>query len=292
MPRDSAMKKKISNISVRKKLIIVILMLSLMGAGYYVYKRYYDIAKNEILVIYGNVDIRDVDLGFRVFGRIAKLNYEEGDRVKEGDIVAVLDKGPYSDDVALNKAQLSVAKANLVKEEKLYKRSLELIKIGAISQTDLDNTTSSHDQAKANVQAAEAQLEKAKTSYNDTEIHAPNNGIILTRVREPGAVVAQGSTVYTLMLDQPLWIRTYVDEPALGWIYPGQKAIVTTDSGGSYEGQIGFISPQAEFTPKTVETTQLRTDLVYRLRVIIDKPDERLRQGMPVTVTFSKKHQK
>jgi HlyD family secretion protein len=63
---------------------------------------------------------------------------------------------------------------------------------------------------------------------------------------------------------------------------------VTTDSGGKYEGQIGYISPQAEFTPKNVETLQLRTDLVYRLRVIIDQPDAGLRQGMPVTVVLKK----
>jgi HlyD family secretion protein len=86
-----------------------------------------------------------------------------------------------------------------------------------------------------------------------------------------------------------VWVRTYVDEPDLGQVYPGQKATVRTDSGGVYKGQVGFISPQAEFTPKTVETTELRTDLVYRLRVIVADPDEGLRQGMPVTVILEKR---
>jgi len=81
-------------------------------------------------------------------------------------------------------------------------------------------------------------------------------------------------------------VRTYVDEPNLGNVHPGLAATVTTDSGGRYTGQVGFISPQAEFTPKNVETRQLRTDLVYRLRVIVDNPDQGLREGMPVTVTF------
>jgi HlyD family secretion protein len=77
-----------------------------------------------------------------------------------------------------------------------------------------------------------------------------------------------------------------VPEPELGLIHPGQPALVVTDSRPDrpYEGQIGFISPVAEFTPKSVETPELRTDLVYRLRVVVDDPDPGLRQGMPVTV--------
>ena len=112
--------------------------------------------------------------------------------------------------------------------------------------------------------------------------------MILTRIQEPGAIVAEGAPVYTLSLTAPVWVRTYVAEPDLGRIHPGMPAAVTTDSAPDkvYAGQIGFISPVAEFTPKTVETTSLRTDLVYRLRVIVDNPDNGLRQGMPVTVTL------
>jgi HlyD family secretion protein len=271
-----------------KKILVIPLLLLVVGSIYFVNNLYQEKIKNESLTLYGNVDIRDVNLGFRVFGRIEQLNYEEGDRVKKGDVLAVLNKVPYEEDIAVSKAQLEQAKAKLTNAEKLYERSLKLTKVGAVSQTDLDNALSARDQAIANVEVAKAQLEKSVTNHQDTEIRAPNDGIILVRVREPGAVVAQGSTVYTLMQDRPLWIRTYVDEPALGWVYPGQKALVTTDSGGKYEGQVGFISPQAEFTPKTVETPQLRTDLVYRLRVIVDTPDQALRQGMPVTVVLKK----
>lgn len=276
----------------KKIIIIALIIFGVVGSVYYYIKEHNDDANSETLTIYGNVDIRDVNLGFRVFGRIVKLNYEEGDRVKEGDVLALLDKVPYEADLALSKAQLTLAKANLTNQEKLHKRSVEQFQIGAVSKTDLDNALSARDQARANVQAAKAQLEKSIISLQDTEICAPNSGLILTRAREPGAVVSQGNTVYTLMLDHPIWIRTYVHESNLGWIYPGQKATVLTDSGGKYEGWIGFISPQAEFTPKNVETTQLRTDLVYRLRVIIDKTDTGLRQGMPVTVVLQKELQK
>jgi HlyD family secretion protein len=107
---------------------------------------------------------------------------------------------------------------------------------------------------------------------------------VLTRAVEPGAIVAAGNPVYTLSLESPVWVRTYIDEPDLGNVHPGMKAVVVTDSGGRYEGHVGFISPEAEFTPKSVQTTDLRTALVYRLRVVVDAPDTGLRRGMPVTV--------
>jgi HlyD family secretion protein len=110
--------------------------------------------------------------------------------------------------------------------------------------------------------------------------------VVITRALEPGAIVSAGLTAYSISLNEPIWARTYIDEPELGRIYPGMKALVFTDANPDkpYNGQIGFISSVAEFTPKEVQTRELRTDLVFRLRVVIEKPDRYLRQGMPVTV--------
>jgi HlyD family secretion protein len=109
---------------------------------------------------------------------------------------------------------------------------------------------------------------------------------VLTRVREPGAIVAAGEPIVNLSLSSPVWVRAYIEEPDLGRIQAGMKATVSTDAGRRYNGQIGFISPVAEFTPKAVETKSLRTSLVYRIRVIVDTPDDGLKQGMPVTVNL------
>lgn len=270
-----------------KKRALLLLLLAL--AGFFIYQ-YLEMdqarekSANENLILYGNVDIRDVALGFRVSGRILEARFEEGDRVKAGDVVAVLDKQPYADDIALYSSQLEVARVARRKAEMPFQRRDHLTKIGAISAEERDDAEAARDEAQAQVLSAEARLQKAVTNLQDTEILAPSDGIMLTRVREPGAVVAAGEAVYTLALDSPVWIRAYIDEPNLGRIYPGQRARVKTDSQREYKGHIGFISPQSEFTPKTVETTQLRTDLVYRLRVIVDNPDKSLRQGMPVTV--------
>lgn len=273
----------------KKKLALLLLALALAGGGYWLYRQERLLRQpSDCIVLFGNVDIRDVLLGFRVGGRIAEIRYEEGDRVEEGDLLAVLDKQPFVDNVNLYAAQIEEAKITRRKVEKPFLRRAALTGIGAVSTEERDDAEATRDEAEAQVNTAEARLQQAETQLRDTDLFAPSNGIILTRAQEPGAIVEAGRTVYSLALDTPVWIRTYIDEPNLGNIHPGQRALVSTDSGGGYEGQIGFISPQAEFTPKNVETARLRTDLVYRLRVIVDNPDKGLRQGMPVTVRVMK----
>lgn len=266
-------------------------LVSALGAIAFVICMYLVIVyvqSRNTITTYGNVDVRAVTLGFRVFGRIKTLNYEEGDKVSAGDVLAILEKDQFEEEVNVCQAELAQAVAALHNAELLYDRRQKLLKDDFVSQGEFDDASSARDEAQARLEAAKSKLEKAKTNLGDTEIKAPNSGIILTRIREPGSIVDVGGAVYTLALNNPVWIRTYIDEPNLGNIYQGQKATVITDSGDSYEGQIGFISPQAEFTPKNVETTQLRTSLVYRLRVIIDNPNNGLRQGMPVTVKIAK----
>ena len=140
------------------------------------------------------------------------------------------------------------------------------------------------------VEAARAELARATTNLQDTELFAPQDGVVLTRVHEIGAVVQGGQTVYTVTLNNPVWIRAYVTQPNLGNIRPGQEVLLSIDAtpDKTYRGRIGFISPTAEFTPKTVETKEVRNDLVFRFRVIADDPDNVMRQGMPVTVTLRK----
>jgi HlyD family secretion protein len=141
-------------------------------------------------------------------------------------------------------------------------------------------------QAKADVTRAEASLASAALRVEDTVLKAPSDGVVLTRAQEPGAILQIGTTVLTVSLQKPVWVRAYIEEPDLGRIHPGMNVQVYSDSnpGKPYQGKIGYISPRAEFTPKNVETTELRTSLVYRLRVVVENPDEGLRQGMPVTV--------
>jgi HlyD family secretion protein len=104
-------------------------------------------------------------------------------------------------------------------------------------------------------------------------------------VREPGSMLAQGAPVYTLSLRDPIYVRAYVAEPDFGKVPPGTEVTVTSDSSDrAYRGRVGFVSSRAEFTPRAVQTPELRTDLVYRLRIVVEDADDALLQGMPVTV--------
>lgn len=263
-----------------------ILILAIVLIGYYFYQYEKNHENRDYLILYGNVDVRQVDLGFRVSGRVDKMTFEEGDFVPEGTLMAALDFQPYADQVLQAQASNESSKVSLENAEKIYKRRTELINDGSVSREDFENALLSLQVAQANLKGTEASYGVAKTNLNDTHLYAPNDGTILTRIREPGTVVKAADPIYTLSLISPVWIRAYVSEPDLGRIYPDMSAEIYTDTPGGkvYSGHIGFISPIAEFTPKTVETTQLRTDLVYRLRIIADNPDQALKQGMPVTV--------
>ncbi len=142
----------------------------------------------------------------------------------------------------------------------------------------------------AEVAQSEAALAQAQLNLQDATLLSPSAGTVLTRAVEPGTMLGAGGTVFTLSLTRPVWVRAYVNETSLNQAVPGTELEIYTDGrpGKPYHGKIGFVSPTAEFTPKSVETPDLRTDLVYRLRVIVTDADDALRQGMPVTLRFAK----
>ncbi len=244
--------------------------------------------ENKHLTIYGNVDIRQVDLGFRVFGKVSQLFYDKGDGIVPGNLLATLDPVPYEEDLAKAKAAL-LESENAYQKAKAQFEKRYLVNKEAISKEDYDNAYYNLEEMHALYEKAAAEVERSMTNLNDTKLYCPTDGIILTRIREPGSVLIQGEPVFTVSISNPVWIRAYVSEPNLGKIYFGMPAEVITDTKGlqKFKGHIGFISPVAEFTPKTVESLDLRTDLVYRLRVYVDDPSHFLKQGMPVTVRFN-----
>jgi membrane fusion protein YbhG len=140
--------------------------------------------------------------------------------------------------------------------------------------------------ARAAYQAAVAAVSLARRELDDTMLYAPADGVVEDRILEPGDMASPATPVYTIALENPLWVRAYVPEADLGRTRLGLAATVTTDSypGHRYHGWIGYISPVAEFTPKTVETPTLRTALVYQVRVYVCDTRGELRLGMPATV--------
>jgi len=269
----------------KRPLILIILLILIVLGLFLIFQKEHAQDSHE-LVLYGNVDVRQVDLGFRVTGRVEKMFYEEGDLVEPGVLMGTLEKQPYIDQVKEAEANVESQGLTLRNSETLLQRRQELVGNGGVSKEDLETAQSNKNVLASQLKQVEASLGVAWKNLKDTDVYAPTKGVILTRIREPGTVVLPGDPIYTLSISDPVWVRAYVSEPYLGKIFPGMNAEIYTDTPGGkiYHGKIGFISPLAEFTPKTVETQQLRTDLVYRLRIYVDNPDLGLRQGMPVTV--------
>lgn len=287
---------------------------------------------------YGNVDVRTVSLAFRVSGRLDTLNFDEGQNLKKGDIIATiensifkenlnqinaqiklqeiqiqkLEKGYRPEEIAKAKAKLSQVKINEDKTNKDFQRSEKLFKSNSISEQSYDNAKASaldlqaqYDYAKSSLNllengyeiedilSAKATLESLKAQRNilqinldDTVLYSPVDGTIITKVYEVGSIVNSSQTIVELAKSDEYWVRSYVSEKYLGVIKDGMKAVIYTDSNKNYEGVVSFISPLAEFTPKTVQTEDLRTDLVYRFRIILKNTNDGLKQGMPVTISF------
>ena len=292
------------------------------------------------LTLYGNVDIREVQLAFQDAGRIRALPVDEGARVAAGQVVAELDptryqlelqrlngevaaqtqvlarlrQGSRPQEVARARAAAASARASLADAATQLARKQQLRTTNRISVQEVDTARTRVETLQANLKAAEEEVslvvegprqediaaaeaslaalaaarDLAAQRLEDTRLLAPAAGVIRTRILEPGAMAAPGAPVFTLALTDPLWVRAYISEPDLGLVHEGMRAEVRTDTlpDKTYQGWVGFISSTAEFTPKTVETTELRTKLVYRARIFVCDPQEELRLGMPVTVTL------
>ncbi|WP_370826586.1 efflux RND transporter periplasmic adaptor subunit [Parasutterella excrementihominis] len=173
-------------------------------------------------------------------------------------------------------SQLQVAKNELFSAQK----SLELAKIGPRAE-DVARAYAQWQQTKAQVAQLELKLKQST-------LYAPLDTTVRSRLLQPGDMASAQVPVLALAINSPKWVRAYVNEVNLGKIKPGQQAYVTIDAypNEKIPGHVGFISSVAEFTPKTVQTPDLRTNLVYEVRILVEDKENHLRLGMPATVSF------
>jgi HlyD family secretion protein len=295
------------------------------------------------LMLYGNVDLREIDLPFHDSERIAEVLVQEGDRVRRGQVLARLDtsrleplvqksqamvamqqavvqrllNGNRPQEIAEARATVDSAQADAGNAQAQYQRVQSLAQNSAgraVSRQDLDAARAAYDsaaarlqsaqkalvleqigprredidQARAQLQADQADLATAQAQLADAQLRAPLDTVVRSRLVEPGDMATPQQPAFTLAITNPKWVRAYVDEPDLGRLHEGMAANVSVDSfpGRRFAGWVGFISPEAEFTPKSVQTSQLRSNLVYEVRIFVRDPQDELRLGMPATVTL------
>lgn len=317
-----------------RRVLIIFFALLIAGLAALYISRLHPQPEDQ-LPVYGNMEITEIDISFKLPGKVEKRFVDEGDIVNTGDPIAKLDlkellnerkmraakvvqaeaaykeiaSGNLPREIVQAEARLEEAKADFNRIKEDYARQEVLLKDEVISQKEFDASRSLFISSEANlkqaeesytlltstiqeqrIQAAIAQVDEALAALaladnrlQDASLNSPIDGWVISKNIEEGEVVAAGTPIVTVGNLQDIWFRAYVDETDLGKVKLNQKVHVTTDTYPDkiYEGKISFISKQAEFTPKNVETKKERVKLVYRIKVTLDNKELELRPGMP-----------
>ncbi|MBU4271636.1 MAG: efflux RND transporter periplasmic adaptor subunit [Planctomycetes bacterium] len=365
-------------------LVIVVLLLAGGGTAYWFWGTNRGTPDGRIRVS-GNIEATETQVAFKIAGRVEKRLVDEGMKVEQGDVIAVLDTADLHCNVDLRRAGLKVAEAELAEllagsrpeeiaaaksawqraahaladleagsrpqeiaaaeaalaaaaaEKERWqadlRRATTLFKRKTISSEDYDRVRTAYDiadqrhreveeklklvkegarreqieqaraalaqakaqydlvkagprredidQARARVEQAHAALRLAETQLGYATVVSPITGVVLSKNIEPGEYVAPGTPVVTVGDLVHVWLRAYINAMDQQPVKVGQKAIVATDAGGTFEGRVSFIAQEAEFTPKNVQTQKERVKLVYRIKIDIDNPGMELKPGMP-----------
>lgn len=259
------------------------------------------VQKGQVLA---RLDTRELKL------QLQRLNAEIA---AQQSTVEKLHNGTRPEEIRQAEGNLRQAQAAAEHAAGVYQRKRDIYtSIAGISQQELDNAYHDMEAKQATMSVAEAALQEAKAGprqediagaeaglqalrneqlryiylLSQYELQAPDDGVIRSRLLEAGDMASPSKPVFKLSLPGKKWVRAYVPETELGRVYEGQQARVYIDSlpGKAIGGQVGYISGTAEFTPKHVQTEELRTSLVYEVRVYVDDADNVLRLGMPATV--------
>lgn len=321
--------------TMKRTVLIILVALAVIAGGYLYIRTAVNQAADTTLRISGNIEAHESVVSFKVQGRIMELPVQEGQYVKQGDLLARLDDDDYQQQVSVDEAtvgtreaelELAVAgsrvqeiqaskqtlidaQADLELKRAEFRRRQALLAEQGVSREDVDSATSqlkraqatyervkqTHDQIvegtrkeeiavrRANLELAREALQMSRVKLNYTVLSAPVSGVVLVRQAELGEVVSAGTPVVTIADVDHLWLRGYLNETDLGRVRWGQSATVHTDTypDKAYRGRVSFISSQAEFTPKSVETHKERVTLVYRIKIDLDNPNHELKPGMP-----------
>jgi HlyD family secretion protein len=318
-----------------KRIFLGVLVAAVVAGLLYYFLTREEGKNNPYLKVSGNIETTEVNVGFKISGRIVELGVEEGEWAEKGKVIARLDEedlrhrleqaraslkaaqvrldkllaGSRPEEIREAQAGLEQTQFDLENKKKIYERMKALFERGVIPKETLDNAETGFkmaeaaterarenyqlvkigprrediEDARAQVEQARANLKLIETQLGYTVLTSPLSGVVLVKSSEVGEVVNPGTSVLTIGDIENVWLRAYVPETELGRIKWGQEVTVTTDlqPRKEYKGRISFISSQAEFTPKQIQTEKERVTLVYRIKIDLPNRDRELKPGMP-----------
>jgi HlyD family secretion protein len=318
----------------KRILLVIFIVAGISGLLLYLFTRDKE-GGNTFIKVSGNIETTEVDVGFKIAGRIVSISVQEGDWIEKGKVLAKLDDedlrqrlelaratlrsaqarlkkllaGSRPEELGEAEATLNQAKFDLENKQAHYERIKLLFEKGVIPKETLDNAEAGFkiakaslqrvmenyklvkegprsediEDARAQVEQAQASLKLAETQLSYTVLYSPISGTVLVKSGEMGEVVNPGTSILTLANIENVWLKAYIPETELSKVKWGQEVMVTTDLRPQkiYKGKISFISSQAEFTPKQIQTEKERVTLVYRIKIDIPNPDRELKPGMP-----------
>ena len=262
-------------------LIAIVLIVASFKLGTYIQGKNKNLSKT--IFVSGNIEATEVRASFQVSGKIKELLSDEGKIVKKADVLARLDTEELEKIKTQAEAALEEAQFNRERLKEDYERAENLLAAGAISAQKRDSAKTNADMAKAKLDTLKANLDLAAIRLNYADLISPMDGFVLVKSAEVGEVIQAGAPVFTLADLQNIWLTAYINETDLGRVKLNQDTRIKIDTypDKTYRGRISFISQEAEFTPKQIQTKEERAKLVYRIKISIDNANMELKPGMP-----------
>lgn len=267
---------------VNKRIVLVIAIVAVVVSGF-VYFREKNLNSDHTITVSGNIEATEIRLSFQVPGRLVERLVDEGYSVKKDQVVARLDKDELAKIKEQAQSSLAQAQFDCQLQQKQFLRMANLLKDNATSAQDKDVAEANYEVAQAKLRGAQQALELAEIRLGHADLRSPIDGFVSVKSADVGEILQAGSPVFTVVDLNDVWLTAYVNETDLGRVKLNQPVDIKTDTypDKTYRGRISFISQEAEFTPKYIQTTQERVKLVYRIKVDLANANLELKPGMP-----------
>jgi HlyD family secretion protein len=265
------------------KKIVFVIVIVVAGTMSVVYFHEKNLNSDHTLKVSGNIEAVEIRLSFQTPGKLIERLVDEGYSVKKDQVLARLDKNELTKIKEQAQAKLAQAQSDYQLQQKQSTRMANLLKDDAVPEQDNDLAQTNLEVANAKLLESQRALELAIIRLNYADLTCPINGFVTVRSADIGEVLQAGSPVFTVVDLNDIWLTAYINETDLGRIKLNQSVDVKTDTypDKTYRGHISFISQEAEFTPKQIQTAEERIKLVYRIKVDITNPNLELKPGMP-----------